>query len=232
MERAVNDGPTHIKLIGVRFIDQMRSFVEFLRVAAKYYYNIRFCKTDLSLLTLYFAYNPFTISKEFLLKRGEKDIYAYGETPLTTMDQIARECQITSQDTVFELGCGRGRTCFWLNAFIKCKVVGIEFVPTFVERANTIKNRFGIDGVEFRQQDMLTADYTGATVIYLYGTSLEDSAIRQLIDRFRSLPAGSKIITVSYALTEYTQEPLFEVMKRFTAPFPWGQADVYLHLKK
>ncbi len=43
------------------------------------------------------------------------------------MDVIARECGIQKEDVVFELGCGRGRTCFWLNTFIGCKVVGIGF---------------------------------------------------------------------------------------------------------
>jgi tRNA A58 N-methylase Trm61 len=148
------------------------------------------------------------------------------------MDHISKECQITPQDTVFELGSGRGRACFWLNTFIGCKVVGIEYIPEFVKRANTIKTRFEIEDVEFRQQDMLNTDYSNATVVYLYGTNLEDSAIQKLVEKFQALASGTKIITISYSLNEYTSQPIFEVMKHFTAPFPWGMADVYLQIKK
>jgi hypothetical protein len=229
---ASKDFNEYFRLMGLRLIVQMRSLVEFSRVALRYYTNLKFCKIDLSLLTLYFAHNPFSISKDFLKEKGEKEVYAYGETPLTTIDLISKECQITPQDTVFELGRGRGRTCFWLNTFICCKVVGIEYIPEFIERANTIKNRFEISDVEFRQQDMLNADYSTATVVYLYGTSLEDSAIQKLVEKFQSLAAGTKIITISYSLNEYTSKPTFEVMKHFTAPFPWGVADVYLQIKK
>jgi hypothetical protein len=222
----------YFRLMGLRLIVQMRSLVEFSRVALRYYPNLKFCKIDLSLLTLYFAHNPFSISKDFLQRKGEKEVYAYGETPLTTMDHISKECQITPQDTVFELGSGRGRACFWLNTFIGCKVVGIEYIPEFVKRANTIKTRFEIEDVEFRQQDMLNTDYSNATVVYLYGTNLEDSAIQKLVEKFQALASGTKIITISYSLNEYTSQPIFEVMKHFTAPFPWGMADVYLQIKK
>lgn len=220
------------KLFRLKLAVQMKNFIEFLRVAANYYTNIRFAKIDLSLLLLYFVESPFSISKEYLVKKGEKEIYAYGETPLTSLDHIASECQINSEDTVFELGCGRGRTCFWLNTFIKCKVVGIDFVPQFIERANTIKNRFGVKNVEFRHENMLHTNLNGATVIYLYGTCLEDSDIQQLVAKFQTLPPGTKIITISYPLSEYTSEPIFEVMKHFTARFTWGDADVYLQIRK
>lgn len=221
-----------IRLFGLRLTVQAKNFAEFLRVAFRYYSNFSFCKIDLSLLVLYCAYSPFAISKKFLSNRKEADVYTYGETPLTTMDFIAKECQFTAQDTLFELGCGRGRTCFWLNAFIGCRVVGIDYIPEFIHQANAVKKRFGVAGVEFRLQDMLQADLIGATVIYLYGTCLSDEAIQRLIERFAHLPAGTKIVTVSFSLNEYTSEPYFEVMKRFTAAFPWGSGDVYLHIKK
>src|ERR1700722_13009935 len=119
----------YLKLVWINLVAQKRNFVEFVKVAQKYYHNPIFRKADLSLLLSYFLESPFDISKQFLKKKGEKNIYAYGETPLTTLEFISDECHITSNDTVFELGCGRGRTCFWLNSFIHCKVVGIDIVP-------------------------------------------------------------------------------------------------------
>lgn len=219
------------QLFWINLMVQKRSFIEFLKVAYYYYRHLPYCKIDFSLLMIYLFNSPFAVSKKFLQSKGEKEVYAYGETPLTTLDKIAHECHLSFTDTVFELGCGRGRTCFWLKEFIQCKVVGIDFVPEFIERAELIKNRFQVVNVEFRLGDLFQADLREATVIYLYGTSLESDDIKKLIEKFKKLPSGTKIITVSYPLSDYTHEPIFEVMNRFEANFTWGSGDVYMQVK-
>lgn len=208
------------------------NLIEFVRVVARYYYDIRFAKIDLSLLFSYFYSNPFRISKKYLLQKGEQDIYTYGETPLTTLDLIARNCGITARDIVFELGCGRGRTCFWLNQWIGCTVVGIDYVPAFINKAQKIKDRYQVQKVSFRLEDLFQTNLKGATVIYLYGTCFSAAYIDILIDRLSKLPRGTKIITVSYALAEFQPEAPFRIVKQFQAPFTWGKADVYLQVKK
>jgi SAM-dependent methyltransferase len=227
-----DDIKEYSELMWVNTKVQIKNLMEFTRVIPKYYTNPIFAKIDSFLLISYLFQNPFAISKRFLKKRGDKNIYAYGETPLTTLDEIVKECKITSKDTVYELGCGRGRACFWLNTFLGCKVVGIEYIPEFVERANAIKNKFNIMNVEFRLQDMFQTNLSEATVVYLYGTCLEEQEIRKLINNMKKLKSGSKIVTISYPLTDYTSETLFEVMKRFQVMYPWGLADVYLQVKK
>lgn len=207
-------------------------FKEYLRVVSHYYSDPTFFKIDAYLVLSYFFKSPFKISRRFLKARGESDVYAYGETPLTTLEKIAQECRLSSRDHVFELGSGRGRTCFWLNQFIGCSVVGVDYVPQFVQRAHAVKVRFNVKNVQFRLEDFLQTNLSGATVIYLYGTCLETKAIEKLIERFLTLPAGTKIITVSYPLTDYAKGSAFEVMKRFPARFTWGTADVYLNVKK
>lgn len=204
--------------------------LEFFKIAFRYYGNTSFLKADVALRLMYLFHNPYKISKRFLMKRGDDDVYAYGETPLTSMDLIAKECHITPHDCVFELGAGRGRTCFWLNTVIGCSVVGIEYIPEFVDRANRIIKKLKMHKIDFRIGDMLKADYSGATVCYLYGTCLDDAEIKMLVEKFAKLPSGTKVITVSYSLGEYSKNDNFELMKRFTVPYTWGDADVYLHV--
>src|SRR6188768_1089931 len=95
-----------------------QNFVEYLRVVSRYYSTPAFLKIDAALVLSYLFKHPFALSKRFLLEQGAQDVYTYGETPLTTLDMIARECRLSPKDVVFDLGCGRGRACFWLNAFI------------------------------------------------------------------------------------------------------------------
>jgi len=218
------------KLLGLNFVVFFKNTIEYIKVVAKYYGTMAFCKADISLQLMYLFHNPFSISKRFLMKRGEENVYAYGETPLTTLEIIAKEAQIGPRDCVYELGSGRGRSCFWLNTILGCRVVGIEYIPEFVERAELIRKKLKMSNLEFRCEDMLKTDYSGATVCYLYGTCLDDQSIKKLIQKFSSLPSGTKIITVSYSLNEFTDKKTFEVMKRFTVPFTWGSADVYLNV--
>src|SRR4051812_11578682 len=97
------------KLVGIRFAVFFREVIESVKIAKRYYRNRLFFRADIALKLLYFFHNPFSISKRFLQERGEKEVYAYGETPLTSWEIIARESGITAEDTVYELGSGRGR---------------------------------------------------------------------------------------------------------------------------
>lgn len=217
-----------IKLLLLNLTITLYQFWEYLRVIVKYYSHGSFFKIDTYLLFSYLFDNPFKVSKRFLRKKGERDIYTYGETPLTTLDLIARRCDISARDLVFELGCGSGRTCFWLNQLIGCGVVGIDYVPEFINRAIKVKERFHLEGVEFRLEDILSTDLTGATVIYLYGTCLPDELILQLIYHFMWLPKGTKIITVSFSLADYYPQGFFKVVDHFVVPFTWGRGEVFV----
>lgn len=222
----------YFTLLGINLIVKSRNFLEYLCVIYRYYRKIPFAKIDASLVLTYLFDNPFSISRRYFMHRSNSDEYTYGETPLTTFDRISKEARITAQDTVYELGSGRGRVCFWLKSFVGCKVVGVEIVPDFVIRAKRIQRKLGIEGIEFRTEDFLKTDIKNATVVYLYGTCLEDETIKQLIKRFKDLTPGTRIITVSYALSDYTDHPIFETMKRFPARFTWGEGDVYIQVKK
>ncbi|MFT4552512.1 MAG: SAM-dependent methyltransferase [Chlamydiales bacterium] len=220
-----------LELFFVGTLVRARNLVENCKVFVRYYRNFQFFKIDFLMFLLYFFRGPFHISKCFLLDKGEEDIYDYGETPLTTLENIAKESECSSSDTLFELGCGRGKTAFWLNCFTGCKVVGIEIIPTFIEKARFIKSWFKVDGVEFRNEDILSTDYSGATMLYLYGTTMEKETIVALIEKFKSLPKGTKIMTVSFPLSDYTAEALFRTEKIFTVTFNWGDSNVFLQTK-
>ena len=66
-------------------------------------------------------------------------------------------------------------------------------------------------------------------MIYLYGTCLREKQIKALCRRFEKLPKGTRVITVSYPLTDYTEG--YEVISCFSAPFTWGDTEVYLQIK-
>lgn len=202
-------------MIGLALKVKAKNLVEYLKVVCRYYSNATFRKVDWQLVR---KPNPFKIHREYLMNKNADDVYTYGETPLTTLERIARD--VTPEDVVFELGCGRARTCFWLKCFKHCKVVGVDYTPQFIENAEKLQ----LPGMEFRCEDILKTDFTGGTFFYLYGTCLYDATIKQLSKKFKKLPKGTKIVSVSYPLEG------LEVIEQYTAPFTWGYGDVYVHV--
>jgi SAM-dependent methyltransferase len=215
-------------LLAINLLTKWRSLVEFIKVAIRYYPNRTFLRLDLNLCLPYLFRSPYSISKRFLQDQGSEDIHTYGETPLTTLEQIAQEAELKADDVLFDLGCGPGRTSIWLHTFVGCRVIGIEQIPVFVQRAQSTVSRFDLTRIEFHQGDIRYADYSNASAVYLYGTCFNADFLEPLIERLRALKPGTKIITVSYELNEFTPEPYFELIKQFPARYTWGEAQVFV----
>jgi len=191
-------------------------------ISRDYLCNRRFALADILLWGQYLLKSPYRHARQ--LSRHN----LYGETPLKTLRACAKQCRILSHDVVFEIGCGTGRTAFWLHEFVGCRVTGIDHVETFIRRANRVKHWLHLDGVTFLVQDVLEASLDEATCIYFYGTAREDAFVEALVQRFLLLKPGTRIITTSYPLSDY--HPRFEVTKTFQGSFPWGKTDVYLQV--
>jgi len=185
-------------------------WLEQRKVEQRFYHKERFKELDLALLRAYRSKNPYSISKEFL------KAHCYGETPLTTMDSIARECELTPTDTVIEMGAGRGRASLFLAEYVGCRVIAYEQIPTFIQKFPISPN------LKILSQDMFSADFSKASAIYLYGTMLNYDEIQRLTQVF---PKNVKIITVSYPLSDYS--PNYITRKTFMGRFPWGKTEVY-----
>lgn len=220
-----------LKLFPLRFAVSFRTAFHYLQEVFYYYRHWRFFSIDQALLRRYWFKNPYRINRDFLQEKGAEDLYTYGETPLVTLEHIVKECDISQEDYVFEMGSGRGRSCFWLHYFVGCFVLGIEIVPEFVRIAQDVKEQYGVDGVEFVRKDFLEQSYEEATVIYYYGTCAQDEEIAQLVECFKKSKPGTKIITVSYPLSDYDSSNSFKLVKTFPATFTWGEGIVYLQVR-
>lgn len=221
----------YCSLIGWRIRISLFSLGELPRTLVYYVRNWTFCKLDLALHLLYLFKNPYRISKEFLSKRGEPLIYAYGETPLSTLEKIAKEGELSSSDHFFEMGSGRGRGCFWIHQFVHCRVKGIEYIPLFVERSNRLAKWQNLQDIQFILSDWQDLSYQEATFIYLYGSNMDEKEIKRLLSKLKELSSGTKVVTVSWSIPEYDRSSTFRVIKEFEGSYPWGKASLYLNIK-
>lgn len=197
------------------------------RVRKKYYQDPFFASLDHFLLKQYRFESPYQISKNYLIEEGAEEIYTYGETPLETYEEIAKKGNLTSKDTFLELGCGRGRGMFFLSHFYQCQVIGIEKIPSFFQKGQLCKERFNMKKTTFLLGNMLELPLPPASFVYLYGTCLAEEEIRRLLEQFSIFPQHTKIITVSYPLSEYDKKERFKVIEQFPLCFPWGKTEGY-----
>jgi SAM-dependent methyltransferase len=197
-----------------------------------FYSHPFFRSCDQAFLKAYQNVDPFRISKEYLIAKGAEEIYVYGETPIRVWNEIAKRTTLTSSDRVIDLGCGAARGLFFLASYYGCSVVGVDWISEFVERAQKISAQVGLnERATFYTQEIVNAPLENATLIYLYGTCLEDELILQLIESFKRLAPGVRIVTVSFSLNEYCQPNFFSVKEVFEALFPWGRATVFIQEK-
>lgn len=220
-----------LNLLRIHFKTLFANALELFKIVPRYYKNFVFFKSEILLFTAYFFKNPYRISKAFLKKQKAPNLYTYGETYLTTIDQIARNCQILSHDHVLELGCGRGRSLFWLHTHVHCMVTGVDYIPEFINKALRIKKMLHLHKMTFIEKDLLVLNFNEASVIYFYGTSFSDDMIKEVIEKMKNLKKGTKVISVSFPLSDYCEATLFETVKQFEAKYPWGIADIYLQIK-
>lgn len=203
------------------FSVKLREFVQETMFRRKFP-DSAFLHLDKTLKQQYLEKSPYQISKEYLRNNGYEDVYQYGETPLTTMHQIGVAAEIKPTDHLFELGSATGRTSFFLHHYFRCPVTGIEQIEEFVKKGNEIAKQFS-KKVEFRNENFLQTNFALATIIYLFGSCLEDKVIYELCDL---IPEKTKVITVSYPLGDY--DPRFKIEKKIQAKFLWGKTEVYI----
>jgi hypothetical protein len=196
-----------------------------IQVIRIYYKNWRFAVVDMSLGLLYLFSNPYRMCRKFLQKKKVANIHAYGETPLATLEKMAKAFAIQPSDRWLELGSGRGRGCFWMSQFWGCEVRGVDFVPTFISRASWLSKTFSLRSVDFQQKEMMETDFSWPTVVFLYSTCMSDEEINALLVPMRSLPMGARVITIS----EPISHPNYILTNSLPVSFPWGKTTAYLH---
>lgn len=53
--------------------------------------------------------------------------YPYEPTPYTVLERLVKSGFISKNNVVVDYGCGKGRVGFFLNYFLGCKIIGIDF---------------------------------------------------------------------------------------------------------
>jgi hypothetical protein len=176
-------------------------------------------KVDLQLWGSYFFINPYRALRKYLQKKGVKNPYQYGETPISVIDKLVEVAGGLEKYQYFaDLGAGRGRVCAFIQNKYKCKVFAFERFEPFVKRGRKL-----FPQIKFISGDFLTKDFSSIDLIYLYGTMMTEKEILLFTSK---VSKGTKVITISYPLTDYDSR--FQVLEQLDIDLPWGKTKGFI----
>ena len=160
-------------------------------------------------------------SKTHLLP--ESDLI-YGEPLVFTLRQMFETIKLKPEETLLDLGCGRGLGVLAAGLLFQAQALGVELIPEMVNRGKEIARALGIsDRTVFWAGNFLELEIPQAQVIYLCWTTFSPPTRAALEAKISLLPAGTRIISLTHQL----QGCRFKTRKTERLYFTWGKATIY-----
>lgn len=123
----------------------------------------------------------------------------YIATPEDVVERMLGLARVTPEDVVYDLGCGDGRIPIAAAVKYGARGVGLDIDPGLIERSKANARAAGVDAlVDFRVQDVLTADVSPATVVTLFLLSSSNERLRPMLAR--QLKPGARIVSHAFSM--------------------------------
>ncbi len=136
----------------------------------------------------------------FSLGLAEQTLAPYVPTPLEVVDRMLALANVTKNDVVYDLGSGDGRIVIAAARTYGARGVGLDIDPGRIEESRANARAAGVEHlVDFRQQDVLTADLSPATVVTLYLLSSSNAKLRPILTR--QLAPGARIVSHAFSMS-------------------------------
>ena len=128
-----------------------------------------------------------------------QNLAPYIATPDDVVGRMLTLAHVTRQDVVYDLGCGDGRIPIAAAQKYGAKGVGLDIDPQLIDLAKSNAKAAGVDTlVDFRVQNVLTADVSSATVVTLYLLSSFNERLRPMLTR--QLKPGARIVSHAFSM--------------------------------
>ena len=126
----------------------------------------------------------------------------YIPTPQDVVDRMLAFAEVTSNDVLYDLGCGDGRIVITAAKKYGARGVGIDIDSDRIAESRRNAREAGVSSlVEFRRGDILQADVSKATVVTLYLVSSANLKLRPLLTR--QLPVGARIVSHAFGMGDW-----------------------------
>ena len=147
------------------------------------------------------------------------DIY-YEPTPANVVAQIVALAGVREGDVVYDLGCGDGRIVI---AAVKAGARGvcIDIDPVRIRESRANAAAAGVlEKVRFLEQNLFSADFADATVVFLFLWPDLNLKLRPTL--WRQLRPGTRVVSYVHDMGDWPPRETVKVQGRY------GQRDLYL----
>jgi SAM-dependent methyltransferase len=132
-------------------------------------------------------------------KRG---VYPYALYLPTPQDQHYQQLEplinfigARPEDVFYDFGCGDGRVCIEVARRYGCRSIGIDALKDNTDRAAKLAGEEGLSHLtEFRWENIFEADFSDATVVFMYLLTDVVGKVARVLDR----RPGIRVITQSF----------------------------------
>jgi len=130
-------------------------------------------------------------------------------TPQEVVEDMLRLANVQRGDVLYDLGSGDGRIAITAARKYGIKATGIDIDPERIREANENAKKAGVTNlVQFRQENLFTADFRDATVITLY--LLPDLNVKLRPKLWNELKPGTRIVSHQFEMGAWKPEKRLE----------------------
>ena len=137
--------------------------------------------------------------------RDAKEIVPYVPTPYEVVEKMLEMAQVKKGDVVYDLGSGDGRIVIAAVKKYGVRAVGFEINPERVKLSRELIKKEGLTKLaEIRDQDIMTVDLSGATVLTMYLLPEVNLQLRPNIQK--QMKPGSRIVSHDFDMGDWKPE--------------------------
>lgn len=139
------------------------------------------------------------------LSAQQQSLAPYVPTPQPVVEKMLELAQVTSNDVVYDLGCGDGRIVITAAKKYGARAVGVDFDSERIEESKANAKAAGVEHlVTFIEADAMKVDVSEATVVTLYLLSSSNAALRPILTK--QLKPGARIVSHSFRMGDWPPE--------------------------
>lgn len=134
-------------------------------------------------------------------------------TPQEVVDGMLETAEVKKGDVVYDLGSGDGRIVITAARKYGVRAVGFEIDPELIKKSRENIRKEGLQQLaEIRQQDILTVDVSGATVVTMYLLPGVNLQLRPTL--LSQLKPGSRIVSHAFDMGDWKPDKVVQVNGR------------------
>jgi tRNA A58 N-methylase Trm61 len=155
--------------------------------------------------------------------QGRTPDVIYVPTPQAIVEEMLRIAGVRQGDVLYDLGSGDGRIPITAAKIYGVRATGIDLDADRIWEAEQNARRDGVEKlVQFRREDIFTADFHDATVVTLYLHPDVNLKLRPRL--WAELKPGTRIVSHQFDMGDWPPEKKFESNGRivyfWTVPAP------------